>query len=69
MCPINGAGAQYTASAVACEEANPAHMMRHNEDGLVRQMCDTGAIGAAYIVNPAFVLPPRMVKQSATRLV
>ena len=45
------------------DEADPAHMMRHNEEGLVRQMCDAGAVGAAFIVSPAFV-PCRLERAS-----
>ena len=42
-------------------------MMRHNEEGLVRQMCDAGAVGAAFIVSPAFV-PCRLERASKARL-
>ena len=65
--PTNRAGAQYTASAVAFEEADPAHMMRHNQEGLVRQMCDAGAVGATFIVSPAFV-PCRLERACKARL-
>ena len=39
-------------------------MMRHNEEGLVRQLCDAGAVGESSSRAP----PPRTSKQSATRL-
>ena len=42
-------------------------MMRHNEEGLVRQMCDAGAVGAAFIVSAAFV-PCRLKRASKARL-
>ena len=42
-------------------------MMRHNEEGLVRQMCDAGAVNAAFIVSPAFV-PCCLERASKARL-
>ena len=42
-------------------------MTRYNEEGLVRQMCDAGAVGAAFIMSPAFV-PCRIERASKARL-
>ena len=42
-------------------------MMSHNEEGLVRQMCDAGAVSVAFIVSPAFV-PCRLERASKARL-